>query len=151
MLRKALDKNLQLGFTLTEWKSWRYPAEKITNADYADDLTLLAGHIKDVMSLLHNTENVAQETGLYVSAGKIEFICLNQNTWTGVKSLNGENIKQADDFKYLDSYIASPENEWEKPGVRLMKWTKSGNQIYQTNWRETFSELQQSPSLYMAP
>ena len=34
VLRKALDKNLDLGFTLTKQKSRRHPAKTITDADY---------------------------------------------------------------------------------------------------------------------
>lgn len=68
--RKVLDKNLQLGFTLLERKSRCYPGEKITDADYAEDLVILADHLKDAMSLLHNIKNVTQEIGLYANAGK---------------------------------------------------------------------------------
>ena len=38
VLRKALDKNNELGFTLAKRKSKRYPAMKITDADNADNI-----------------------------------------------------------------------------------------------------------------
>ena len=38
VLRKALDKNNELGFTLAKRKSKRYPARKITDADNADNI-----------------------------------------------------------------------------------------------------------------
>ena len=64
VLRKALDKNNELGFTLAKRKSKRYPAMKITNADYADDLAVLADVLKDATFLLHSIERTAKEIGL---------------------------------------------------------------------------------------
>ena len=64
VLRKALDKNNELGFTLAKRKSKRYPAMKKTNADYADDLAVLADVLKDATFLLHSIERTAKERGL---------------------------------------------------------------------------------------
>ena len=100
VLRKALDKNNELGFTLTKQKSKCYPAMKITDADYADDLAVLADILKDATFLLHSIERTAKEIGLYLNADKTEFICFNQDASEGMRSLNGEKIKQVDDFKY---------------------------------------------------
>ena len=94
VLRKALDKNNELGFTLAKRKSKRYPAMKITNADYADDLAVLADVLKDATFLLHSIERTAKEIGLYLNADKTEFICFNQDASEGMKSFNGEKIKQ---------------------------------------------------------
>ena len=94
VLRKALDKNNELGFTLAKRKSKRYPAMKITNANYADDLAVLADILKDATFLLHSIERTAKEIGLYLNADKTEFICFNQDASEGMKSFNGEKIKQ---------------------------------------------------------
>ena len=94
VLRKALDKNNELGFTLAKRKSKRYPAMKITDADYADDLAVLADVLKDATFLLHSIERTAKEIGLYLNADKTEFICFNQDASEGMKSFNGEKIKQ---------------------------------------------------------
>ena len=118
VLRKALDKNLDLGFTLTKQKGRRHPAKTITDADYADDLAVLADYLKDATSLLHSVETTAREIGLYVNADKTEFICLNQDTSDGMKSLNEKKISQVDDFNYLGSYIASTEHDID---IRLKK------------------------------
>ena len=79
VLRIALDENKELGLTLTKQKSRRYPGKKITDADYADDLAVLADTLKDVTTLLHNIEKVAKQIGLYLNADKTEFICENQD------------------------------------------------------------------------
>ena len=108
VLIKALDKNNELGFTLAKRKSKRYPAMKITDADYADDLAVLADVLKDATFLLHSIERTAKEIGLYLNANKTEFICFNQDASQGMKSLNGEKIKQMEDFKYLGPVVQRP-------------------------------------------
>ena len=42
MLRTSIDKMKENGFKLTKERSGRYPAQTITDADYADDIALLA-------------------------------------------------------------------------------------------------------------
>ena len=126
VLRKALDKNNELGFTLAKRKSKRYPAMKITNADYADDLAVLADVLKDATFLLHSIERTAKEIGFYLNADKTEFICFNQDVSERMKSLDGEKIKQVEDFKYLGSYIASTEHD---VNIRLGKAWNALNEL----------------------
>ena len=42
VVRKSIDKIRENDFKLTKERSRRYPAQTITNADYADDIALLA-------------------------------------------------------------------------------------------------------------
>ena len=126
VLRKALDKNNELGFTLAKRKSKRYPAMKITNADYADDLAVLADVLKDATFLLHSIERTAKEIGFYLNADKTEFICFNQDASERMKSLDGEKLKQVEDFKYLGSYIASTEHD---VNIRLGKAWNALNEL----------------------
>ena len=42
VLRKLVDLMKEHGFTLAKARSRKYPARTITNADYADDIALLA-------------------------------------------------------------------------------------------------------------
>ena len=42
VLRTSIDKIKENGFKLTKERSRRYPAKTITDADYADDIALLA-------------------------------------------------------------------------------------------------------------
>ena len=126
VLRRALDENKELGLTLTKQKSRRYPGKKITDADYADDLAVLADTLKDATTLLHNIEKVAKQIGLYLNADKTEFICENEEASVGMKSLADKNIKQVLDFKYLGSYIASTEHD---VNIRLGKAWSALNQM----------------------
>ena len=52
----------------------------------------------------------AKEIGLSINTGKMKFISINQGINEVIKkSLNGKNIKEVSDFKYLGSYIQSTE------------------------------------------
>ena len=79
VLRKALDKNNELGFVLAKRKSKRDPAMKITDTDCAEDLAVLADVLKDTTFLLHSIERKTKMIGLYLNADKTELICFNQD------------------------------------------------------------------------
>ena len=105
VLRNSIDKIKENGFTLQKSRSRRNPAVKITDADYADDLALLADSIQGATEFLHSLEKVASEIGLYVNASKTEFMTFNQDGT--INSLNGEPIKSTELFIYLGSQIAN--------------------------------------------
>ena len=131
VLMKALDKNSELGFTLQEQRSRRYPAVKITDVDYADDLAVLTNNVQDAMSLLHKIEEAASEIGLYINAKKTEYIIVNLDQTIELRDCNGKLIKVVTDFKYLGSYIASTERDIE---IRLGKAWGALNQL-DTIWK----------------
>ena len=74
VLRNSLDLHNNLGFTLTQRKSSRYPAKNLTDVDYADDLAVLSNFGKDATTLLHSLEKVASEIGLYINPSKTEYV-----------------------------------------------------------------------------
>ena len=61
---RNLDQNKTLGFTLRKQLSRRYPAEMLTDADFADDLVLLSNKIGNTEKLLKILENAAASVGL---------------------------------------------------------------------------------------
>ena len=63
---------------LTKKRSRRYPAKTITDADYADDIALLANTPNQTETLLHSLERAAASIGLHVNAHKTEYMCYNQ-------------------------------------------------------------------------
>ena len=65
------------GFTLEKARSRRYPAQTITDADYADDVALLANTPTQAESLLHSLERSAGVIGLHVNANKTEYMSFN--------------------------------------------------------------------------
>ena len=58
------------GFTLEKARSRRYPAQSITDANYADDIGLLANIPAQAESLLHSLEQASGGIGLHVYADK---------------------------------------------------------------------------------
>ena len=74
VLRTSIDKIRENGFELTKRRSKRYPAKTITDADYADDLALLANTPNQAETLLHSLERAAAGIGLHVNANKTEYV-----------------------------------------------------------------------------
>ena len=62
------------GFTLKKAKTRRYPVQTITNADYADDIALLANTPTQSESRQHSLEQAIGGVGLHVNADKTEYI-----------------------------------------------------------------------------
>ena len=62
------------GFKLTKERNRRYPAQTITDADYADDIALLANIPAQAENLLHSLERADAGIGLHVYAHKTEFM-----------------------------------------------------------------------------
>ena len=96
------------GFTLEKARSKRYPAQTITDADYADDIALLANTPAQAESLLHSLEQAASSIGLHENADKTEYMCFNQRG--DISTLNGGSLKLMDKITYLGSSVSSTEN-----------------------------------------
>ena len=119
VLRTSINKIKENGFELTKKRSRRYPATTITDADYADDIAILANTPDQAETLLHSLERAAASIGLHVNAHKTEYMCYNQ---TGdISTLEGTPLKLVDKFTYLGSSVESTEKDIE---TRLTKaWT----------------------------
>ena len=88
-------------------RSRKYSAKTITDADYADDIVLLANAPTQAETLLHSLERAATGIGLHVNAYKTEYMWFNQ---TGdISTLNGSSMKLVDKFTYLGSSVSSTE------------------------------------------
>ena len=90
-----------------------------TDADYADDIALLANTPDQAETILHSLERAAAGIGPHVNANKTEYMCYNQ---TGdISTLDGTSLKLVDKFTYLGSSVSSTEKDID---TRLMKaWT----------------------------
>ena len=96
-----------------------YPVKTIIDADYADDIAILANEPAQAENLQHSLERAAAGIGLHVNAHKTEYMCFNQ---TGdISTLNGSSLKLVDKFTYLGSSVSSTEADID---TRLRKaWT----------------------------
>ena len=109
VLRTSIDKIKQHGFKLTKEKSRRYPAKTFTDANYDDDIALLANAPTQAETLLHSLEWATAGISLHVNAHKTEYICFNQ---TGnISTLNSNTLKIVDKFTYLRSSVSSTETD----------------------------------------
>ena len=119
VLRTSIDKIRENGFELTKKRSWRYSAKTITDADYADDIAILANTPNQAETLLHSLERIAASIGLHVNAHKTEYMCYNQAG--DISALDGTSLKLIDKFTYLGSSVSSTEKDID---TRLTKvWT----------------------------
>ena len=79
------------------------------DADYTNDIALLANTPAQAETLLHSLEQAAAGIGLHVNADKTEYMCFNQ---TGdISTLKGSCLKLVDKFTYLGSSVSSTETD----------------------------------------
>ena len=109
VLRTFIDKMKDNGFKLAMERKRRYPAQKITDVDYTEDIVLLANTSAQAKTLLHSLEQAAAGIGLHVNADKTEYMCFNQRD--DISILNGSSLKLVDKFTYLRSRVSSTETD----------------------------------------
>ena len=107
VLRTSIDIIRENGFELTKTRCRRYPAKTITDADYADDIAILAYTFTQAKTLLHSLERAAAGIGI--------------STPGEISTLDGTSLKLVDKFTYLGSSVSSTEKDID---TRLTKaWT----------------------------
>ena len=96
--------------TVSSWqRSRRYPAKTITDADYADDIAILANAPAQVEILLHYLRRAAVSIGFQFNAHKTEYMWFNQ---TGdISTLNGSSLNVVNKFTYLGSHVSSTQTD----------------------------------------
>ena len=104
-LRTSIDKIKENGFELIKKRSRRYPTKTITNADYTNDIAILANTPEQAETLLHCLEWAATGIGIHVNAHKTEYMCFNQTD--DISTLDGSSLKLVDKFTYLGSSVSS--------------------------------------------
>ena len=111
-LRKAMKgKEEELGFTITPRKSSRHPKEVLADLDFADDIALLSDQIKQAQELLTNVETECKKVGLGLNGPKTKFLAYNLEVEEPLHTINGTELEQKEDFKYLGSWSDSSEKD----------------------------------------
>ena len=109
MLRTLIDKIRENGLELKKRRNRRYPAKTITDANYADDVAVLANTPNKAETQLHSLERAAAGIGLHVNAHKTEYMCFNQ---TGeFSTLMGTSLKLVDKFTDQGSSVSLTEKD----------------------------------------
>ena len=109
VLRTSIDEIRENGFELTKKRSRRYPAKTITDADYADDIAILANTPIQAETLLHSLERATTGIGLHVNAHKTEYMCYNQTGY--ITTQDGTPLKLVEKFTYLGNSVSSTEKD----------------------------------------
>ena len=103
VLRTSIDIIRENGFELTKKRSRKYPAKTITDADYADEIAILANTPNQAETLLHSLERATAGIGVHVNAQKTEYRCYNQ---TGdISTQDGTPLKLVGKFTWLGSSV----------------------------------------------
>ena len=87
VLRTSIDIMKDDGFKVAKERCRNYPAQTIADADYADDIALLANTPAQAETLQHSLERAVANVGLHVYAEKMEYVCFNQRG--DISTLNG--------------------------------------------------------------
>jgi hypothetical protein len=106
IMRHALkDINHCTGIVIEERKSRRYPELRLHDLDFADDIALLSSSITSAQTLLQSIEDASSCVGLHLNVGKTKTLLVNIPTTSNVQTLDGTNLENIKDFKYLGSSL----------------------------------------------
>ena len=119
VLKTPIDKIRENAFELTKKRSRRHPAKTITDANYADEIAMLANTPNQAETPLHSLEGAGAGIGLHVNEHKTEYMCYNQTS--DITTLHGTPLILVDKFTYQGSGVSSTEKDID---TRLTKaWT----------------------------
>ena len=134
VLRTSIDLMKGNGVKLAKERSRRYPEQTITDAEYADDISLLANTPAQSESLVYCLERAGGGIGLHVNAYKAEYTCFNQRN--DISTLKSEPLKLVDKVTYQGSSVSSTENDIN---TRLAKgW--SANDRLSVMWKSDLTD-----------
>ena len=109
VIRTSIDKIRENSFDMTKIRSRRYPAKTITDANYADDIAILANTPNQAETLLYSLGQAAAGISLHANAHKTEYMGYNQ---TGnISTLDRAFLKLVDEFTNLGSSVSSTEKD----------------------------------------
>ena len=103
VLRTSIDLMKENSFKLVKERSRSYPAQTITDADYTDNIALLANTPAQAETMLHSLKRAAAGIGFHVNTD----MCFNQRG--KISTLKAGPLKLVDKFTYLGSSVSSTE------------------------------------------
>ena len=124
-----------LGFTVTPRRSRRYPAEILTDLDFADDIALLSDTLQQAQNLLSRVESAAATVGLQMNASKTKFMTYNIKGNAVLYTIDGKHLDQVNDFQYLGSWVDESEKDFK---IRKALAWKACNKM-RTLWKSNLS------------
>ena len=144
---------LDLGFKLDRERSRRHNPDVITDFDFGDDIALVTEELEQAQDFLHRIQENAAKIVLHLNSDKNEFMSFSQAQDSVLKTVNNENIKKVDDFKYLGAWIDNTANDVKVRKALALKACNKLNKIWKSSLckslkLQTFLTLVESILLY---
>ena len=107
-LRMAIEgEKEELEFHLDRRRSRRIGPKVVTDFDFADDIALLSEEMQQAQELLQRVETSVAKVGLKMNASKTKFMSYNISTVENIKTIDGTELEEVKDFKYLGAWMES--------------------------------------------
>ena len=150
VMKIAVDKDNR-GLTLTPRRSSRYPAEKLADLDYADDIALFEASEAAMAETTEAIRNIAGKLGLQMSYKKTEILPIGSaTTLNPVVPLGDEgNIKVVDHFKYLGAYCSADGSNTKELNNRIGKASAAFRELDKV-WKDRNISLNTKMKFYNA-
>ena len=95
------------GPILTRRRSTRHAARHLSHLVNVDDIAMFADTIQDTAHLLHKVASASKSTRLFPNPSKTRYMHINTCANHGIHTLDGNQIKKVEDFKYIGSFTNS--------------------------------------------
>ena len=127
-----------VGFTITPSRSRRHKAEKLADAEFADDVALISDSIAEAQQLLQSLETAAKQVGLYMNEGKTKYLCVNiPEEHEDIVSSSGNIIDEVKDFVYLGAWVGSSEHDFSVKKAKAWGACHRMKNIWKSKLRRT--------------
>ena len=139
VLRMSVDSISNKGFEIRPRRSARYPAQYLTDTDFADDIALISETLVNAQSLLQSLEQASNCVGLYLNEKKTEYInkCKDDNEFV-IKTIQNTLLNMVSDYVYLGSYISSSEKDFNTRKGKAWAACNAMNKIWSSNLDNDF-------------
>ena len=111
-MRLVMEKYPYSGFTVPPANSRRVKAQKIADAEFADDIALVTDTVKEGKELMREVDEVAVVVvGLRMNESKTKYLIENIECPDLIVSVGGKSIELVEDFVYLGGRIRNTEHD----------------------------------------
>ena len=112
LLREAIEgKEKELGFHLEKRKSRRVGQKVETDLDFTVDIALLSEEIDQAQELLLRVEKSVGKVALKMNVGKTKVMYFNNNKGGAIKTSDGRELEEVNNFKYLGACMESTKED----------------------------------------
>jgi len=111
---------------------------RISNLRFADDIDLIAGSRDELQELTNSLATNSSKFGMEVSTEKSKILINSNNTDTATITLNGEELEQVKQFKYLGSTLTTDGSSTVEIRKRISAATAAMTRL-QTVWKSSIS------------